>query len=261
MNTYSIHVTTSSQRFAGTNANVFIQLIGDYSSSDKIQLKNSKTNSKDFEQGQTDLFQIKCDDVGQLKKIRIGHDGRGIGAGWHLKEILVESQANGVKWLCECNRWLDKFEDDGKIERELNATEQPRSRRKWQNNDQLEKPGSMENTSYRSQNKSIPQQSINRWNERGRFDIENLNNQTLGEKYLEDQSMPNKIIYKIFVTTSDLRFAGTDANVYVSIHGKRLNTGNIKLKSSRMNMNMFEQGKTDFFEVRGVDVGEIEMLR
>ena len=42
-------------------------------------------------------------------------------AGWHLKEVLIESKTDGRRWLFECNRWLDKKEDDGKIERELIA--------------------------------------------------------------------------------------------------------------------------------------------
>ena len=55
--------------------------------------------------------------------LRIGHNNAGIGAGWHLKEVLVESVPDGRKWLCECNNWLAKDEADGKIERELPAIE------------------------------------------------------------------------------------------------------------------------------------------
>ena len=52
---------------------------------------------------------------------RIGHDNKGVGPGWHLKEVVIEAKAEGRQWLCECNRWLDKKEEDGKIERELVA--------------------------------------------------------------------------------------------------------------------------------------------
>lgn len=41
-----------------------------------------------------------------------------------MKEILIESKLSRRTWLCECNRWLDRKEDDGKIERELMAIEQ-----------------------------------------------------------------------------------------------------------------------------------------
>lgn len=57
-------------------------------------------------------------------QLRIGHDNKGMGSGWHLKEVTIESQFDGRKWFCECNKWLDKNESDGLIERELLAIEQ-----------------------------------------------------------------------------------------------------------------------------------------
>ena len=202
MNLYKIHVVTSDLKMAGTDANVHIQLYGAHSSTDKLPLMKSLTNKKPFEAGQTDLFEIKCDNVGYLKKVRIGHDAKGLGSGWHLKQVTVESAKDRTSWLCECNRWLDTFEDDGRIERDLPAVEQ--------------------------QSRQRPE-----------------------------------ITYKVYVTTSDLKFSGTDANVYIDIHGRQrgLSTGRIALKSSKMNVNVFERGRTDYFEVRGVDVGEIGMVR
>ena len=38
-----------------------------------------------------------------------------------MKEVVIESKMDGRRWLFECNRWLDKKEDDGKLERELIA--------------------------------------------------------------------------------------------------------------------------------------------
>ena len=36
---------------------------------------------------------------------------------------MIESLSDGRKWMCECNNWLAKDEGDGKIERELPASE------------------------------------------------------------------------------------------------------------------------------------------
>ena len=55
--------------------------------------------------------------------ISIGHDNKGLGSGWHLKEVNIKSLSNGRTWLCECNRWFAKDEDDKKVERELTAIE------------------------------------------------------------------------------------------------------------------------------------------
>lgn len=66
-------MVTSDLRGAGTNANVYIQLFGEKNDSGKIPLELSKTNRDKFERGQTDVFEIKEADVGDIRKIRIGH--------------------------------------------------------------------------------------------------------------------------------------------------------------------------------------------
>ena len=114
-----MNVVTSDKPNAGTDSNVYIQLFGDKNDSGKITLETSKTNKNKFERGQTDMFEIKEADVGDLRKIKIGHDGRGFGAGWHLKEVVIDAPKLGKKWRFPCGRWLDKNEDDGKTEREL----------------------------------------------------------------------------------------------------------------------------------------------
>jgi hypothetical protein len=42
---------------------------------------------------------------------------KGFGPGWHLKEIIIETTNNKV--IFPCNKWFDKKENDGKIERFL----------------------------------------------------------------------------------------------------------------------------------------------
>ena len=58
----------------------------------------------------------------QIKKILIGHDGSSFGAGWFLDEVSVNDLTRGGKYTFVFNRWFDKKEDDGKIERELSPT-------------------------------------------------------------------------------------------------------------------------------------------
>jgi hypothetical protein len=117
--TYIISVVTSDIKNAGTDAAVYIQLYGDKNDSGKVPLETSKSNKNKFERNQTDVFEIKESDVGDIRKIRIGHDGTGPGSGWHLKEVIIDAPKLGQKWHFPCGRWLDKKEEDGKIEREL----------------------------------------------------------------------------------------------------------------------------------------------
>jgi hypothetical protein len=70
MNVYTITVVTSNFPDAGTDAQVYIELLGKFESSGKIPLTKSETNRNPFEQGKTDVFQIKCVDIGKLKRIR-----------------------------------------------------------------------------------------------------------------------------------------------------------------------------------------------
>jgi hypothetical protein len=69
--------------------------------------------------GATNEFGVECADIGNLTKIRIGHDGKGFGSGWFLEKVYVTNPLTHTQWVFLCGRWLDKGEDDGQIVREL----------------------------------------------------------------------------------------------------------------------------------------------
>jgi lipoxygenase homology domain-containing protein 1 len=46
----------------------------------------------DFERNQTDVFGLECDFLGELTKITIGHDNKGIGASWYLDKVEIFSE-------------------------------------------------------------------------------------------------------------------------------------------------------------------------
>jgi hypothetical protein len=67
--------------------------------------------------------------------------------------------------------------------------------------------------------------------------------------------------YEIVVTTGNVRGAGTDAQVYLTLFGKNgKQTQKLHLKDSN-NKNPFEQNQTDKFTVKGDSVGELTKLR
>ena len=55
----------------------------------------------------------------QIQKIRIGHDGKNPGSGWFLDKVSINVPSYGTKYEFACHRWLDKNQDDGKTEIEL----------------------------------------------------------------------------------------------------------------------------------------------
>jgi hypothetical protein len=59
------------------------------------------------------------------------------------------------------------------------------------------------------------------------------------------------------VVTSDVKGAGTDADVYVELQGRNGSTGKMQLPSRPEH---FERGGSDFFSVTGVDVGKVARL-
>jgi hypothetical protein len=96
---------------------VFVVLYGENGNSGRPKVL--QTASSNFERGKTDVFGVESPDLGNLLKIRIGHDGSGIGSGWFLDKVYVTHPINQQCWTFLCGRWLDKGEDDRKIEREL----------------------------------------------------------------------------------------------------------------------------------------------
>ena len=50
----------------------------------------------DFERGHVDKFRVKLptltSDDGDLRKIHIGHDGKGFGAGWFLDKVIIADE-------------------------------------------------------------------------------------------------------------------------------------------------------------------------
>lgn len=75
---YRLNILTGSVRGAGTDANVYITIVGEKGRIDKKSLESSKAN---FERGRLDVFGVSTTDMGEIKYITIGHDGRGFGAG------------------------------------------------------------------------------------------------------------------------------------------------------------------------------------
>jgi len=115
---YKISVTTGDVRGAGTDANVFIVMYGDQGDSGKRVLDGPGNL---FERKQTDEFGLTLVDLGDLKKIRIGHDDAGFGSSWYLDKIIITNEKTQQTWYFLCGKWLAKDEGDGSIERELPA--------------------------------------------------------------------------------------------------------------------------------------------
>lgn len=58
-----------------------------------------------------DDFMVTCPSLGELTKLKIGHNNKGPGAGWFLSKIIVDDTLMHRVYEFVCDRWL--AEDEG----------------------------------------------------------------------------------------------------------------------------------------------------
>lgn len=93
---------TSDIRGAGTDAGVHAELLDAAGASSGRQQLSAPTGAHDaFGRGRVGEFRLRCQALGDLVKLRIGHDGKGTQPGWHLSKVCsmvaVAVTATGVK--------------------------------------------------------------------------------------------------------------------------------------------------------------------
>ncbi|HEY8527762.1 MAG TPA: PLAT/LH2 domain-containing protein [Acidimicrobiales bacterium] len=87
----------------------------------RLTLYGTKASSGELVLGDGDTFQRRLADLGDLKRLHVRHDDVGLGPRWFLERITVRNLETQEEWTFPCNRWLARNEDDGEIERTLDA--------------------------------------------------------------------------------------------------------------------------------------------
>ncbi|CAF1216392.1 unnamed protein product [Adineta steineri] len=96
---YKMTVVTSSDDDSSTDSGVFMKIYGDKDQTKRFQLTTTKENSELlFKQGQTDEFEIELNDVGDINKINIGHDGKGLRPMWHVESVQIQKGSQIFKF-------------------------------------------------------------------------------------------------------------------------------------------------------------------
>ncbi|KAJ8306151.1 hypothetical protein KUTeg_016696 [Tegillarca granosa] len=116
---WHVTVNTNSLKSAGTNAQVTLTIYGHRGNSGPITLGNMEGN--DFDPGNKDEFNISIGNVGEIYKIRIGHDNTGDNPGWLCDEIRMKDVDTHEELVFPCHRWMARDEDDSEICREMAA--------------------------------------------------------------------------------------------------------------------------------------------
>ncbi|WP_316178832.1 PLAT/LH2 domain-containing protein [Bradyrhizobium sp. SZCCHNRI1009] len=111
---YVVEIRTGDCDHAGTDAHVYLQMMGTMGVSGDHKLDNPNVN--DFVRGQTDFFKIRDNDVGWINKIRLHHDNAKQHPGWFVDYVKIKYPDLGFEVQANYNRWLAKTEGDGSID-------------------------------------------------------------------------------------------------------------------------------------------------
>jgi len=100
---YSLQVVTADVLGAGTDANVFCMIVGSKARTGKIELGEDESNSR-FEHGSVDTFTIDVEsDLGEVKELVLGHDNKGGGSDWIVKEARLADLGTQSVYSFACN--------------------------------------------------------------------------------------------------------------------------------------------------------------
>ncbi|KAJ8400007.1 hypothetical protein AAFF_G00400460, partial [Aldrovandia affinis] len=228
---YEITVITGDRRAAGTNANVYIQMYGEEGKTEVFTLQNRSNN---FERGTTEIFKIEAMDVGKVFKVRIGHDGSGIGDGWFLEKVDIKRLTMGM------------------VQKEIHKEEKKDKKKKKKKKEEEEAEEVQMEMQEVVETYTFPCQ---RWLARDEEDGE-----LVVELLPEEGGELEENTYEVHVITGTMWGAGTDSNVYINIYGENGDTGERYLKKSN-HLNKFEKGQEDVFSISAIDLGPLKKLR
>ncbi|KAJ9526209.1 hypothetical protein QJQ45_009677 [Haematococcus lacustris] len=285
---YRVTVYTSDLRAAGTDAEVFLEMQGSKAVIGSTRLDNAHNN---FERGRKDEFDVTGVDIGEVTQLTLSHNNTGLAPAWHLDQVEVFHPGLQRTFTFPCQAWLEATKELGLegCKRVLKtgaaaAAEGLVTYRVLVKTSDVRGAGTDANvflTLYGPKGDSGERQIETGANnfERGALDtfiikVDVLSSATNQQyhfpfgNWLDDkhglqheiwrdgvQGTATPLVdYRITVFTSDLRGAGTDANVSIELHGDNGSVGASRLETQANN---FERGAVDQFLVKGSDVGDV----
>lgn len=85
-------VVTGSARGAGTDADVYLEILGDLKS-EQVTLAAGK---EAFERGRTDTFQLQTDQLGShVSGVVLSVNNRGFSPDWQVASVLLQNNGTG----------------------------------------------------------------------------------------------------------------------------------------------------------------------
>ncbi|XP_047417154.1 oxygen-regulated protein 1 isoform X1 [Sciurus carolinensis] len=114
---WKVTVVTGELENAGTTATVSLYVYGETRCSGPIILGSGKHQL--FSSNSADMFKIKLKDIGEIYKIRIGHDNSGKDPRWYLEEVRLENLVTNELFCLTVDSWIAENENDGDTWKEV----------------------------------------------------------------------------------------------------------------------------------------------
>ncbi|XP_019909049.2 lipoxygenase homology domain-containing protein 1 isoform X3 [Esox lucius] len=118
---YHLTVSTGAEKDASTGSRVYVIIMGsNHARTERLWL-DLTGGKKGFESGSLESFVSHGADVGEIKKVELGHDGATPESCWLVDELAVAVPTKGVKYIFQCKCWLAKDRGDGLTARVFNV--------------------------------------------------------------------------------------------------------------------------------------------
>ena len=235
---YKVLTLTEDTAQATTTGRVHIQIHGDLGTAGAwTELKNPSLHDV-FERGQKDMFLIRARPVGKLNAVSIRHigDAKAGGGGWGLAGVVVRNMKTGEEFTFPCGSRIGANDTvnlpmraGAQIQVGTSQAAQRLERRAVK--DMLRPPAK----------------------------VLSLDDHDPYKGMVHNREPPTR--YDVAVTTSDVKNAGTDSNVFIRMFGTARGTGSIRLAAHATKTNrLFLRGSTDNFTLYQIDVGDLNRL-
>ncbi|CAL8070988.1 unnamed protein product [Calicophoron daubneyi] len=268
---YQVTVVTGKEHHGGTDASVYVHLFGETGELGPVQLRQPESSSNKFETGSMATFNLSGGNTGELKALRISHDGSGMSAGWYLDEVRVLVPHLGQKYTFAAHRWLDKSKEDGKLSIDLQPTRIEKVDRA-SGSDAREELRSLEDRlDYRRtgpladiiDGDGLEQYwfLINAWISKNKEDQQIVRDVVATTEDGRPLSRILESSYEIRVKTGSEKVIGFTANVFLTLFGEQSKTGDILLRKTKSGTKPFAHDALDIFEYKAVGVGELKKVR
>lgn len=109
---YTVWVQTGDQNLAGTDSNVYLQLVGTQFQTDLVHLPPQDIFA--FESGNVDKFVLDIPELGELTRCCVQHDNSEGDSGWYVVDVRIQHQETGQEWVFTFNQWLG-IEESGTL--------------------------------------------------------------------------------------------------------------------------------------------------